>query len=48
MKDAYAKLDYDGDNKVTLQEMVEFERDRRRKESKLLVGIHWIGWTCHE
>ena len=48
MKDAFAKLDYDGDETVTLSEMVQFERDRQRQESKLLVGIHWIGHTLSE
>ena len=28
MKDAFAKLDYDGDEQITLEEMIVFERGR--------------------
>lgn len=45
MIDAFAKLDCDGDEKISLSEMVEFEQERRKGDSKLLVAIHWIGHT---
>lgn len=45
MIDAFAKLDCDGDEKISLSEMVEFEHERRKGDSKLLVAIHWIGHT---
>ena len=48
MRDAFAKLDYDGDESVTLAEMIEFERDRQKEENVLLIGIYWIGHTLQE
>ena len=48
MIDAFAKLDCDGDEKISLSEMVEFEQERRKGDSKLLVAIHWIGHTISD
>ena len=41
--DEFAKLDFDGDEKVTLQEMMNFELRRLCQEEILLVGICWVG-----
>ena len=48
MRDAFAKLDNDGDETVSLSEMIQFERARQREDHKLLIGIYWIGFTCEE
>ena len=48
MRDAFAKLDYDGDEIITLAEMIEFERDRQNEENVLLIGIYWIGHNLQE
>ena len=45
MKETFAKLDYDGDEQISLNEMIEFERNRQSEEDLLLVGIYWIGHT---
>ena len=48
MREAFAKLDHDGDECITLDEMQEFERDRRNEDAKLLIGVVWIGHSITE
>ena len=47
-KDLYAKIDLDDDDKVTLEEMLTFERDRLKEYDDLVISIYWIGYSVTE
>ena len=47
-KDLYAKIDLDDDDKVTLEEMLTFERDRLKEYDDLVISIYWVGYSVNE
>ena len=42
-QDSFSKLDFDGDEQVTLEEMINYEMSRIYRQELLMVGICWIG-----
>ena len=41
--DDFARLDFDGDDDVTLTEMIRYEQARLQYQQLFLAGICWIG-----
>lgn len=39
----FAKLDYDGDEEITMVEMANFIQKRLYRQELLLIGVYWIG-----
>ena len=39
----FARLDYDGDEEISLQEMINFIEKRLNRQELLLFGVYWIG-----
>lgn len=39
----FAKLDFDGDEKVSLQELINYELRMLYRKEILLIGICWVG-----
>ena len=47
-KDLYARVDLDDDGQVTLDEMLNFERDRLKDNDDFVIAIYWIGYSISE
>ena len=44
----YARVDLDDDGTVTLDEMLNFERDRLKENDDFVIAIYWIGYSISE
>jgi Ca2+-binding EF-hand superfamily protein len=44
----FAKLDFDGDEKVTEEELINYELRQLYCQEILLIGICWVGHTINE
>ena len=44
-KKCIAKIDFDGDELITLKEMLDFVSKTIYRQEIMMVGIYWIGWS---
>ena len=42
-EEEYAKLDFDGDEEISMTEMTNFIQKRLYRQELLLIGVYWIG-----
>ena len=43
LEDAFRKTNLEGDEKIELREIIEYQLERVSTEGFLLIGIYWIG-----